>query len=58
MNRQELAQAVQNAWNELTPNERLYWFQNAYKDRTKQPKNKLESRASRGLILKNNIHSI
>lgn len=52
MNRQDLAQAVQNAWNELAPNERLYWFQNAYIDRTKQPKNKLESRASRGLLLK------
>lgn len=55
MNRKDLAQAVQKAWNELAPNERFYWFRNASRDSTKQPAIKAmvsENRASCRLILK------
>lgn len=55
MNRNEIAHVVQKAWNELTPNERFHWFQNADRDRRKQPTitpMMLEIRASRGLMLK------
>ena len=58
MNRNEIAHVVQKAWSELTPSERFHWFQNAYRDRRKQPTITpmiLESPASRGLILKDSI---